>query len=315
MKKLMFILILVLSASAILAQDSDKIEYQTLSVQKDGFIIDVPKDFKLTSEDEKEDKYRHYGYYSPDVYLFIRSDKDTEKSLNKTLINWAGSNNAKISQVEIKNFKATEYDFTEEPGFYHKILIITGETRNLIFHSVSTSKKNSTVKRFFSSLKFSKSAFAAKNKEKEVKQPEEKYGETNNGNGLGLAGGQGEGEAYGIGPGRGSGQGGGVGDGGNSEKSSVIAPKVINTSLKLLSKPRPSYTDLARIYNMQGTVRLRVTFLADGQIGTISALQKVPFGLTLQAIAAAKSIKFEPPIKDGVPYAITKVVEFNFTIY
>jgi TonB family protein len=87
------------------------------------------------------------------------------------------------------------------------------------------------------------------------------------------------------------------------------------TSLKILAKPRANYTDAARANQVQGTVRVRVTFLANGEIGSISPVSSLPDGLTEQAIAAARQIKFEPAKRAGIPMSVTKVVEYTFTIY
>ena len=86
-------------------------------------------------------------------------------------------------------------------------------------------------------------------------------------------------------------------------------------AVKILSKPRAAYTPEARANNVQGKVVLRVTFSANGQIGAISVVTGLPDGLTEQAIEAAKGIKYEPARRGGVPYSVTKPVEYTFTIY
>ncbi|MER3430211.1 MAG: hypothetical protein C4324_04050, partial [Blastocatellia bacterium] len=70
-----------------------------------------------------------------------------------------------------------------------------------------------------------------------------------------------------------------------------------------------------RTNNIQGSVTLRVTFLANGTIGPISVIKGLPYGLTEQAIAAAREIKFEPEMVNGVPRTTTRPVTYNFTIY
>jgi TonB family protein len=85
--------------------------------------------------------------------------------------------------------------------------------------------------------------------------------------------------------------------------------------LRILSKPRPSYTDAARDNLTQGTVRLRVTFLSNGEIGSILPVKSLPNGLTEEAINAAKNIKFEPATIDGKPVTISRTVEYSFSIY
>ncbi|HEX8248413.1 MAG TPA: energy transducer TonB [Pyrinomonadaceae bacterium] len=84
--------------------------------------------------------------------------------------------------------------------------------------------------------------------------------------------------------------------------------------VKIVSKPQAGYTDTARKNQVQGIVRLRVVFLANGRIGSISPINILPDGLTLEAMAAARQIKFQPATRGGIPFSVTKVVEYNFTI-
>jgi len=63
-----------------------------------------------------------------------------------------------------------------------------------------------------------------------------------------------------------------------------------------------------------GVVRLRVEFLASGEIGKIEVVDSLPDGLTEQAIAAARQIKFEPKKVNGVAQTVTKLVEYTFTL-
>jgi TonB family protein len=148
------------------------------------------------------------------------------------------------------------------------------------------------------------------------------------GTGTGQGSGRGTGEGSGIGSGSGRGTGNGNGDGrgdGNQGRTAVTSPpppppkKVepvgVTESVKIISKPKALYSDPARQNQVQGTVRLRVTFSANGQIAGISAVSGLPYGLTEQAIAAARAIKFEPAKKNGVPISVTKQVEYNFTMY
>lgn len=160
--------------------------------------------------------------------------------------------------------------------------------------------------------------------------PNSKYYISSNGQGTG--GGQGSGVGTGQGSGRGTGQGSGVGSGSGSGEGdgdgdgrgpgsgsagappppAAMGPTV---GVKILSKPRPSYTDAARQNNIQGSVTLRITFLANGQIGSISPVSGLPYGLTEQAMVAARSIRFEPAKRGGVPIAKTMTVQYGFAIY
>lgn len=85
--------------------------------------------------------------------------------------------------------------------------------------------------------------------------------------------------------------------------------------ITFILKPSPKYTDLARKNNIQGSVTLRITFLSNGGIGSISPVSSLPFGLTEQAIAAAKKIFFLPAKRNDNKISVTKIVQYSFTIY
>jgi TonB family protein len=102
---------------------------------------------------------------------------------------------------------------------------------------------------------------------------------------------------------------------GNAESQKTSQNDETATKLRILSKVPSKYTDAARKNAVEGSVRLNVTLLASGEIGSINPVTNLPFGLTEQAIAAARQIKFTPASKNGVPITITKLVEYHFSIY
>lgn len=147
-------------------------------------------------------------------------------------------------------------------------------------------------------------------------------GGVGNGTGTGFGNGRGTGEGNGIGSGsgngRGNGNGNGIGDGDDGRTPTVAKiekPSGVTKGVTITSKPTPRYTDAARQNNVQGTVTLRVTFNANGTIGGIAPVNQLPYGLTEQAIQAARQIRFEPAMRNGQPYAVTKQVQYSFTIY
>ncbi len=155
-----------------------------------------------------------------------------------------------------------------------------------------------------------------------------KYGATTLSDGPGSNGGIGSGRDRGVGdstgPGFGPGKNGGIGggpEGGTGRDGDEIgtrppAPPVgVTQAMRIIDKPKPSYTDGARQHLVQGTVILRVTFLANGSIGNVSAVNGLPDGLTEQAIAAARSIRFEPAKVNGQNQTVTKQVEYRFSIF
>lgn len=89
---------------------------------------------------------------------------------------------------------------------------------------------------------------------------------------------------------------------------------------RILSRPRPAYTDEARKDNIQGVVLVKVTFEADGNIGKVTDVSENAenlrkSGLVNAAIEAAKKIKFEPAMKNGKPAKVTQIMQYRFTLY
>ena len=147
----------------------------------------------------------------------------------------------------------------------------------------------------------------------------DRYGDPNSKYDL-LSSGTGSGGGQGTGSGRGQGSGSGMGNGSGISNEETVSPpsttdKNGDAPLKLIFKPKGEYNDKARQDQVQGTVRLRVTFLANGNIGAISPVQGLPDGLTAAAIEAAKRIRFQPAMKNGKPVTVTKMVEYTFTLY
>lgn len=205
---------------------------------------------------------------------------------------------------------------------------IETDSRFFIFHAFSAQENEEEFAKFFSSIKINP-VLTQKNptsislpvtsqaEKKEVgsktKTPQNSKNIKKTDTALKVAG-QGTGIGVGRGSGVGSGSGSGVGSG-SDEKAPAAAPPSNNQPLKILSKTSPGYTDIARIYNIQGTVTLRVTFLADGTIGSVTPVSGLPLGLTNSAINAAKQMRFEPAKKDNVPYTVTRQVQYNYTLY
>jgi TonB family protein len=169
---------------------------------------------------------------------------------------------------------------------------------------------------------------------KQFQQQYDRFGDPNGrftslNNGPGSGGGQGSGTGTGQGSGRGTGAGSGIGSGfgggngnGNGNgtgtgESGNPPPRAVGESVPfhIISKPRPAFTPEARQANFSGTVVLRVTFLANGSIGSVSAVKGAPYGLTETAIAAAHNMTFSPAKVNGVPTTVVKSVEYTFTLY
>ena len=106
--------------------------------------------------------------------------------------------------------------------------------------------------------------------------------------------------------------------------TSVMAPSPTPAStaneagsepLAIIAKVKAAYTDAARSNKEQGTVTLRVTFLANGGIGNIEVTKGLKYGLTERAIAAAKKMVFLPQRVKDTAVSTTRPVSFSFNIY
>jgi TonB family protein len=96
----------------------------------------------------------------------------------------------------------------------------------------------------------------------------------------------------------------------------AVSRRPLDQSMTIVHKPRAPWTEEAlRSAQLQGTVILRITFLANGSIGLIKTVKGMPMGLTESAIATARKIAFLPQTKNGVVVDVTKQVEFSFSIY
>jgi Gram-negative bacterial TonB protein C-terminal len=84
--------------------------------------------------------------------------------------------------------------------------------------------------------------------------------------------------------------------------------------LKILAKPTPRFTfeQEKNPPHAQGTVTLRVEFLANGQIGEVITVAGLPNGLTENAVDAAQKIKFEVAKKNGSPVTVSKQVQYSY---
>ena len=95
----------------------------------------------------------------------------------------------------------------------------------------------------------------------------------------------------------------------------VFAPRDVTRKAILIARTKPQYTDGAREEGIAGTVVLRAVFSSSGDITGIRAVRGLPYGLTENAIAAARRIIFIPAIKDGRFVSQYIQIEYNFNLY
>lgn len=122
--------------------------------------------------------------------------------------------------------------------------------------------------------------------------------------GTGSGGGVGSGTGGGFGPGEGGGTGGGIFRMG----SGATPPRAIFS-------PEPEFSEEARKAKYQGVCTLGVVVDAQGRPTNIRVLSSLGMGLDEKAIAAVKTWRFEPAMKDGHAVRFEIAVEVDFHLY
>jgi TonB family protein len=96
----------------------------------------------------------------------------------------------------------------------------------------------------------------------------------------------------------------------------AVPPPVSSTEViqkaRILSRPVPQYTEMASRMGVSGTVVIRCVLGSDGRVKNISVISPLPYGLTEEAVRAARRIKFQPAVKDGRPVPQYIQMEYNF---
>lgn len=87
------------------------------------------------------------------------------------------------------------------------------------------------------------------------------------------------------------------------------------TPLRIVSKPKASYTDKAREAQVSGTIIVLVLFAGSGRVTHTIILEGLGYGLNENAVNAARKIVFEPAKENGKPISQIKIVQYSFKIY
>jgi hypothetical protein len=303
---------------------AQSIEWQQITPDNEEFSVEMPQNEYFSEQNDTDTEKNRFAVYrakTDDAYFFVSTAKDKLWLPLERIEALTKENNAVTEKVYFGKIEGNKFRFTDADAFHHQIVIASTTERFYLFHVVSTTADDKKADRMTGSITFTKTVETIKSEPEKIKSAtdtpnplsdSERYGlptvPNSNGGGVGSGSGRGGGFGTGEGPGTGS----GIGSGQNPPKPPVEKP---TTAIRILSKPKPGYTDLARFYNITGMVRVRVTFLADGQIGGVEPIQKLPFGLTASAMKAAWQIRFSPPLREGIPYSVNKIVVYNFMIY
>ena len=80
-------------------------------------------------------------------------------------------------------------------------------------------------------------------------------------------------------------------------------------------KPEPPYSEKARIAKYSGTVVLMLVVDAHGDVGEVSTVRPLSFGLSEQAIRTVRTWRFQPATRDGMPVPVRVLVEVRFRLF
>jgi hypothetical protein len=292
--------------------------WQTMVAEQE-FSVEVPIELEV-SEDKKNKAFLYSGKLN-DTYFFILSEKRSEADGTKIGLKYFRNSHASGERVSFGTSDGEKFVLGDDEGFFQRAIYVEVAERVYLFHTVSENNVDETAKRFLRTLKIRGQTSNLTNDlaptppviDSVPKQILPKR-QSDTSTGLGVGSGTGQGS------GRGSGQ--GSGNSASSASRGAIKPNMPPANavgptqkVKILTKPRALYTNIARVYGLQGNVTLRVLFLGNGNIGHVTVIGKLPLGLTSTAIDAAKSITFEPARKDGVPYTVAMTIQYGFTIY
>jgi TonB family protein len=97
----------------------------------------------------------------------------------------------------------------------------------------------------------------------------------------------------------------------------ALVAEPVTEPLKILSKPIAPYPHSSGGGSIciRGTVTLRVTFQANGEVGNIAVVSGLPYGFTESAITAAREIKFVPARKNGIRVNSARTIQYSFGYY
>jgi len=86
------------------------------------------------------------------------------------------------------------------------------------------------------------------------------------------------------------------------------------TSVEIISKPKPVYTEEALQLKVEGEVLLEVMFGANGQLQVNRVVRGLGHGLDESAVTAASQMRFKPAQRNGVPMDSTAIVHVVFQL-
>jgi TonB family protein len=264
-------------------------DWKTYTVKGEEFSVSLPvmpamttqtmRDFTLN----KQRQQRVIGAYADGVVYVILTFENSKwrQSLKDLIAEMPGDHSGMTRNLTLGSFSGREYEFQDGDRRGVSQFYITD--RNIyLFKAVGSGLGNPdmAIPKFLSSIRLEK-------------RPK----------GIELV--DGPGEQWNSNPSKTN----------EDSEARVFSGKEVTRKASVFTKPEPSYSEAARKNQLTGTVVLRAVFTSSGAVANIKAVSGLPFGLTEQAIAAAKQLKFIPAIKDGHFVSMFIQLEYNFNLY
>ena len=95
----------------------------------------------------------------------------------------------------------------------------------------------------------------------------------------------------------------------------IYTPQEVDKNFQPIMNFHPEYTPAARQQRVTGTVVLKCTLAADGNVRSIRVVSGLPHGLTENAIKSARKLKFIPAMKDGKYVSVSTQFVFRFDLF
>jgi TonB family protein len=86
------------------------------------------------------------------------------------------------------------------------------------------------------------------------------------------------------------------------------------TAAQIIEKPNPVYTEEARRLGIEGEVQLEVRFRATGEVEIVRVVRGLGHGLDENAAKAARTIRFLPAKREGLPVDSTATIRITFQL-
>jgi hypothetical protein len=281
------------------AQESNEALWQFYKGNSNEFYAEfpsIPRSSRITDIKTKTEFGDLYKAYFNKTFYFVAACDSTEcpqfgivKQLKFRARNAA---NSKFSEKTLDD-STGESSFVDSEGFHQKIRQIRTEKKYFILHTASENENDPETERFFQSFRLAPAVDDALSADKE-KYDKSLVSESSE---IKLSP---QTDIYDETP--------------ASARTELALKKSTLTPVSILNKPPAAYSEAARHYEISGQVVLRVTFVANKTIATVTPLRKLPFGLTEQALAAVKDISFNPALDDGKAISVIKPVIYTFSI-